>query len=85
MIEYNKNYNFNEENGADFADEMLRAIEKDYGRSIMRIPKFNKSSYEQHAFKMSIIFTDFKLLEAEVRIVYDHIFDPYIEIKGIYY
>lgn len=66
----------------DFVDEMLEAIEKDYGRSIQRIAKFNQIS--KYAFQISIVFSDFRLLEADLKIVEMYGL-PSIEIHGIYF
>lgn len=68
--------------GIDFADQMLDAIQKDYGRTIMRIPKFKQVS--KYGFKISIIFTDYRLLEANIRVI--DMFDmPSITIEGNYF
>jgi hypothetical protein len=68
--------------GVDFADQMLDAIQKDYGRKIMRIPKFKQVS--KLGFKITIIFTDYRLLEANIKVV--NLLDmPSITIEGIYY
>lgn len=73
---------FNEINGADFGDEILRSIEKDYGRSIAKIPKFERVG--RHEFLISIVFTDFRLLEAQIKIheIYGL---PAVKIEGKYY
>lgn len=69
---------------ADFADVLIDAIEKDYGRSISRIPKFKQE--EKYCYSISIIFTDFCLLEAEIYIVTAYPgAAPHIEIHGMYY
>lgn len=68
--------------GIDFADQMLDAIQKDYGRTIMRIPKFKQVS--KYGFKISIIFTDYRLLEASIQVI--DMFDmPSITIEGNYF
>lgn len=68
--------------GMDFADEMLRQIEKDYGRSIMRIPKFKRT--EKFCFNITIIFTDYKIFEGEIKVI--DVFEmPAIQIHGNYY
>lgn len=69
-------------NGADFADDLLRAIEKDYGRSIAKIPKFERIGKRE--FLISIIFTDFRLLEAEIK-VHEIYGLPAVKIEGKYY
>jgi hypothetical protein len=73
--------NFEEQ---DFADEMINAIEKDYGRSIARIPYFERNPIDPNSFIIKIIFADFKLLEAEISVVPS--FDiASIHVEGIYY
>jgi hypothetical protein len=68
--------------GVDFADQMLEAIQNDYGRQIMRIPKFKQVS--RLGFKITIIFTDYRLLEANIKVV--NLLDmPSITIEGVYY
>lgn len=69
----------------DLADAIVNAIEKDYGRSIERIPRFERYPNE-NKFHITIIFTDFTLFDAEILIVGD----PgtglaHIEIHGAYW
>lgn len=66
----------------DFVDEMMAAIESDYGRSIARVARMKQIS--EYRFLVSIIFTDFRLLEAQVNIceVYGL---PTIKIEGNYF
>lgn len=72
------------ENG-DFADEMIRHIENDYGRSIARIADFERAK-EPHTFNIKIIFTDFRLLDAKIQVMQFSCFDqPSIQIVGTYY
>jgi hypothetical protein len=65
----------------DFADEMIEAIEKEYGQPIERIAKFNE--YDGF-FKISIIFVDYRLLEAKVKVL-SYLDMPSIQIQGYYY
>jgi hypothetical protein len=67
----------------EIADEMIRAIEKDYGRMIARIPFFERTG--RCSFDMKVIFTDFRLLEATI--VVSPFFDELaqIQVHGIYY
>jgi hypothetical protein len=82
MLKRMNPYDFDELRGIDFADDMLRAIEKDYGRSIVKIPKFERTN--TNTFLISIIFTDYRLLEAEIKIV--EWFDmPTLKVDGVYY
>lgn len=69
----------------DFADVMFRSLEKDYGRSIARIAKFERIS--RFRFLISVIFSDFRLMEGEIRVVEaDYGYGiPQIEIHGVYY
>lgn len=69
--------------GIDIADEVISEIEKDYGRTIARIPFFERAE-EPNSFDIKIIFSDFKLLEAKISVV------PYfglmtVKVEGIYY
>lgn len=75
-------YEYEQLKGIDFADEMLRAIEKDYGRTIMKIPKFRRVL--DRLFNITIIFTDYTLLEAEISVV--EIYGmPAIKVQGTYF
>lgn len=79
------NINHDEElAGMDLADDVLAAIERDYGRTIYRIPKFKPHPREKHCFNISVIFTDFRLLEGKIRV---RNLDGMttIEVHGIYY
>jgi hypothetical protein len=68
----------------DFADEMIKAIEEDYGRQIARIAYFERNRFDPNIFSVKIIFMDFKLLEAEIKVL--PFFDmPSIQVEGIYY
>lgn len=75
-------YEYEQLKGIDFADDMLRAIENDYGRSIMKIPKFRRIHTD--SFLITIIFSDYTLLEAEVRVV-DLYGLPAIKVEGKYF
>jgi hypothetical protein len=69
----------------DLAEEMMKHIEKDYGRSIARIAYFKKAR-EPYTFDIKIIFTDFRLLEAKIQVTpYDYFELPSIQIQGIYH
>jgi hypothetical protein len=75
--------NFLDFEDTDLADQILEAIEKDYGRGIARIPFFERTG--AHTFELKVIFADFKLLEATIMVV------PYyidglstIRVEGIY-
>ena len=68
--------------GMDMADEMIAAIEKDYGRSIQRILIFKKTG--RHTFDIVCIFSDYKMLQAEIKVV--QMYDlPSVIVEGIYY
>lgn len=74
----------------DFDDEgffevMIAEIEKEYGRSVARIAKLKRTSY--FSFDISVIFSDFRLLEAEVNVSSDapFPFEPVVTIKGEYH
>ena len=51
---------------AEFFDVMIAEMEKEYGRSVARIAKLERTSY--FSFNISVIFSDFCLLEAEVNV-----------------
>jgi hypothetical protein len=74
-------------NDLDIADEVLRNIEMEYGRSIARIPYFQKSDVEHNCFDIKVIFTDFKLLEGQIRVVPLPFYDmgASIRVSGTYY
>ena len=76
-------------NDLDIADEVLRNIELEYGRSIARIPYFERSEMEHNCFDIKVIFTDFKLLEGQIRVIpmWDNMFDigATIRVSGTYY
>lgn len=69
-------------NGNDLAEDLIKIIEKDYGRTVYRIPKFARTHL--HGFKMTCIFTDYTLLEADI--IISPVNDiPTIEIHGKYF
>jgi hypothetical protein len=67
----------------EIADEIIRAIEKDYGRGIARIPMFERTDF--CTFDIKVIFTDFKLLEATIQVI--PFFDDMatVRVEGIYF
>jgi hypothetical protein len=67
----------------DIADEIIRGIEKDYGRGIARIPFFERTG--RFTFDIKVVFTDFRLLEATI--VVSPCLDDVasIQVHGIYY
>jgi hypothetical protein len=68
----------------DFLDVLVRALENDYGRSIHRFAKVKQTG--RYSWKMSIIFTDFCLMEGEILIVTPYPgAEPQVEIHGVYY
>lgn len=75
--------NFLDFEDTDLADQIIQAIEKDYGRGIARIPFFERTG--EHTFELKVVFADFTLLEAVIMVV------PYyidglstIRVEGIY-
>lgn len=50
----------------DFVDELLKAIENDCEREIMRIVKLDE--IKKDSFSITVIFTDYILLEAYIKI-----------------
>ncbi len=69
----------------DIADEVLKNIEKEYGRSIARIPYFEQSDMEHNCFDIKIIFTDFKLLEGQIQVLPFYGMGATIRVSGTYY
>ena len=51
---------------AEFVDVMIDELEKEYGRSVARIAKLEPLT--SYSFEVIIIFSDFRLLEAEIRV-----------------
>jgi hypothetical protein len=76
---------FNEFNEFDMADEVLKNIEMEYGRSIARIPYFERSDEEHNCFDIKIIFTDFKLLEGQIKVLPFHNIGATVRVSGTYY
>ena len=66
---------------ADIVDEILEAIETEYGRKIERVVKLDDI---EEGFKITIIFSDYRLLEAKVKVktIYTA---PSVVIQGTYY
>lgn len=73
---------FNED---DIADEVLKNIEMEYGRSIARIPFFKKSEDGHNCFDIKIIFTDLKLLEGQIQVLPFYDIGATIRVSGTYY
>ena len=79
-------YNFDTDKVSFDIEEMVRAIENEYGRSIARIAKFKR--VDLFKYKFSAIFTDFRLLEAEVETMPNFVDEGLmiqVEIRGDYY
>jgi hypothetical protein len=70
---------------SDFFDVMIAEMEKEYGRSVARIAKLKRTSY--FSFEVSIIFSDFCLLEAEVNVssIDPYDLEPVVTIRGEYH
>jgi hypothetical protein len=68
-----------------FFEVMVAELEKEYGRSVVRIAKLQRTSY--FSFDISVIFSDFCLLEAEVNVMSDDPFslEPVVTIRGEYH
>lgn len=66
----------------DFVEEMIAALEQDYQCSVQRVARMERIS--QFTFTVSIIFTDYRLLEAEIKVVTRYGL-PALEIHGVYY
>jgi hypothetical protein len=70
--------------GIDLADQVISSIEKNYGRTIARIPFFERTG--QYTFDLKVIFADFRLLEATIMIV-PHYVEGFstIRVEGEYF
>lgn len=66
----------------DLVDTIIAALEDDYQCNVHRVAKMNQVS--KYRFSVSIIFTDYRLLEADINIVTKYGL-PALEICGIYY
>ena len=66
---------------ADIVDEILEAIESEY---VMRIERLVKLDDFEDGFKMTIIFADYRLLEAKVKVKTSYQ-TPSVVIQGTYY
>jgi hypothetical protein len=74
--------NFNHYEDLDnFADEIFEAIETEYGQPIERVARFTE--HDGH-FNISIIFVDYRLLEAKIKVI-KFFGEPSIQIHGFYY
>jgi hypothetical protein len=69
---------------SDIADEVIRNIENEYGRSIARIPYFERAS-EPYSFDIKIIFSDFKLLEGKIEVMPFIGHMAQVRVSGTYY
>ena len=75
------NLDFTDFDDTEIADEVFRAIEKDYGRGIARVPYFERTDF--CTFDIKIVFTDFKLLEAKIFVIPFHGMAT-VRVEGIY-
>lgn len=66
----------------DFVDEMIAALEEDYQCEVERVARMKQIS--KYVFAVSVIFTDYRLLDAEIQIT-ERYGLPCIEIRGVYY
>jgi hypothetical protein len=65
----------------DFANDIMQAIEAEYGKTIKRIARFEEKG--DH-FYLLIVFDDYKILDARLKV--QLFFDmPSIQIEGHYY
>ena len=64
--------------------QLIRAIEKEYGKSIIRIPYLEPSEEFMDTFELRAIFSDFGLLEGQVYVESseDHVT---VRVEGTYY
>ena len=66
----------------DYAAEMLKAIETNYGQQVQRIVKYRELG--NSVLLLTIIFADYRMLEAKVK-VETILGEPGITIEGTYY
>lgn len=66
----------------DFAAEIFKAVENNYGKPIKRIGKFEDCG--KQGFKIIMIFTDYRILEAKVK-VETVLGEHCITLEGTYY
>jgi hypothetical protein len=69
----------------DFFDVMINELEKEYGRTVARIAKLERTS--PYSFEVTVVFSDFRLLEAEVNVsnISPYTLEPLVTIRGEYY
>jgi hypothetical protein len=69
----------------EFFDVMINELEKEYGRSVARLAKIERTS--SYSFDISVIFSDFRLLEAEVNVTNNSLYslEPVVTIRGEYH
>jgi hypothetical protein len=74
---------------AEFFDVMINELEKEYGRSVARLAKLERTS--PYSFEITVVFSDFRLLEAEVKVTNISPYylleptEPIVTIRGEYY
>jgi hypothetical protein len=66
---------------SDFIDELITVIEMEYGEEVARIVKLKESL---GAYHMTIIFKDYCLLEAKIKVC-EFCDMPSVRIQGNYY
>lgn len=66
----------------DFVETMIAALEDDYQCEVQRVARLKQIS--RCDFSVSLIFTDYRLLEAEIKVVTKYGM-PALEINGTYY
>lgn len=64
--------------------QLIRAIEKEYGKSVVRIPYLEPSEEFMDVFEIRAIFSDFGLLEGHIVVEseHDHVT---VRVEGTYY
>ena len=69
----------------EFFDVMINELEKEYGRSVARLAKIERTS--SYSFDITVVFSDFRILEAEVNVSNNSVFDfePVVTIRGEYH
>ena len=66
----------------EFFDVLIDELEKEYGRSVARIAKIER--LDSYSFQITVIFSDFRLLEADVSVT-NFLYEPVVQIRGEYY
>lgn len=73
---------FGQQQPDDLVESIIAALEEDYNCEVQRVARMNQLS--KFHFTVSLIFTDYRLLEAEIKVITKYGL-PALEICGVYY